>query len=158
MSEFAIEDFLNSHARLLRSIEGLNESHLSWKAAPGSWSITEVLGHLADHSIVVSFRIRAVLAGSTETLPAFSQDEWVEGQHTNEASAEEILAFFQAQLRYNGQLLQRLESYEWEKSGINIKGESVSLTDIVRGFLAHVDRHLGQIDRIKAALAEASRS
>ncbi|OWA36630.1 hypothetical protein B9G55_00675 [Saccharibacillus sp. O16] len=158
MSEAVIKDYLNSHARLEQAIEGLDDARLTWKAAASSWSITEVLGHLADHSIVVSFRIRAVLAGSTERLPAFSQDEWVESQRSNEASAAEILAFFHSQLRYNGQLLHRLAPHEWEKNGINAQGDSVRITDIVRGFAAHVDRHLGQIDRIKAAQAEASRS
>lgn len=158
MSEAIIEDFLDTHERLRRAIEGEDERRLTWKASAESWSITEVLGHLADHSIVVSFRIRSVLAGSTEKLPAFSQNEWVERQHTNEASAAEILDFFQAQLRYNGQLLRRIEPHEWEKSGVNFKGETVRIADIVRGFSAHVDRHLGQIDRIKAAQTAASPS
>jgi len=158
MSESVIEDFLDTHARLTRAIEGLDEQRLVWKASSNSWSVTEVLGHLADHSIVVSFRIRAVLAGSQQTLPTFAQDEWVENQHTNAGSAEDILAFFQAQLRYNGLLLRRLEPHEWEKSGVNAQGNTVSIADIVRGFSAHVDRHLGQIDRIKAAQAAASKA
>ncbi len=158
MSEPIIEDFLDTHERLRRAIEGEDERRLTWKASAESWSITEVLGHLADHAIVVSFRIRSILAGSTETLPAFSQNEWVEQQHTNEASAAEILDFFRAQLRYNGQLLRRLEPHEWGKSGVNVKGETVRIADIVRGFSAHVDRHLGQIDRIKAAQKAASPS
>ncbi|MDO3409126.1 DinB family protein [Saccharibacillus sp. CPCC 101409] len=154
MSESIIEEFLETEVRLRRAIEGLDEERLSWKASPNSWSVKEVLGHLVDHSIVVSFRIRAVLAGTQERLPAFAQDAWVEGQHTNEGSAADILEAFHAALRYNGLLLRRLEPSEWEKNGINAQGGTVSIADIARGFSAHVERHLGQIDRIKAAQAE----
>ncbi|MCQ4086187.1 DinB family protein [Saccharibacillus sp. JS10] len=151
MSQPIIDDFLDTHHRLFQAIEGLDESDVSWKASPSSWSVTEVLGHLADHSIVVSFRIRAVLAGSQSILPAFDQEKWVTSQHSHAQSAASILAFFQAQLTYNGALLQRLEADHWQKSGIHPQGNPVTITDIVKGFSAHVDRHIQQIDRIKAA-------
>ncbi|WP_172194072.1 DinB family protein [Saccharibacillus qingshengii] len=157
MSESGIADFSDTSRRLRQAIEGLDERELTWKAAPGSWSITEVLGHLSDHSLVVSFRLRAVLAGSTETLPAFAQNAWVENQHTNEGATGDILEAFQALLKFNTLLLRRLEPHEWEYGGVNAQGSRVTIADIVRGFSAHVDRHLGQIDRIRAAQAEESR-
>ncbi|WP_379155523.1 DinB family protein [Paenibacillus sp. sgz5001063] len=149
MSNAQIRDYLYTYDQLAQSIEGLTEEQLRWKATPDSWSVTEVLAHLADHSIVISFRIRDILAGTKVQLPAFNQDAWVSGQHSNAGHAADSLELFHSLLHYNGLLFNRLKTSEWEKSGINFKGEVVRITDIVRSFTAHVQTHLVQIERIK---------
>lgn len=149
MSRDLIHDYAATQQQLEEAIEGLSEEQLKWKAAPDSWSITEVLSHLADHSIVVSFRIRDILADTEAQLPAFNQDAWVSGQYANQGKAADSLTLFRSLLQYNSLLLGRLTAGDWEKSGINFKGETVSIKDIIRGFTAHVQSHLAQIERIK---------
>ncbi|ETT55692.1 DinB family protein [Paenibacillus sp. FSL P4-0338] len=151
MSSVSVEldSYLNTHGQLVQAVEGLSEEQLRWKAEPSSWSVTEVLAHLADHSIVVSFRIRDILADTKVQLPAFQQDAWVSGQHSNQGKAADSLELFSSLLHYNRLLLGRLSPAEWEKSGINFKGEPVRITDIVRSFTAHVQNHLAQIERVK---------
>jgi uncharacterized damage-inducible protein DinB len=146
-----IQAFLDTYGQLAEAVAGLSGDELRWKEAPGKWSVTEVLAHLADHSIVTSFRVRAILAGSTARLPAFEQDPWVAGQKANEAGADDILAAYRALLHYNAQLFSRLTDEELAKTGVNARGESVSIADLIRGFVRHVHNHLGQIDRIKQA-------
>ncbi|GAB6928972.1 hypothetical protein JCM10914A_29550 [Paenibacillus sp. JCM 10914] len=153
MSEIQIEAFVNTHAQLLAAVAGLSEDQLQWKQAPNIWSVQEVLSHLVDHSIVISFRIRDILAGTTSQLPAFNQDAWVSGQYSNEGKAADILEAFQGLLHYNSLLLRRLNAVDATKTGINFKGDTVSVSDIVSGFARHVQNHLGQIERIKLAAA-----
>ncbi|ETT62817.1 DinB family protein [Paenibacillus sp. FSL H8-0457] len=153
MSKFPIEAFVNTHDQLLAAVAGLSEDQLQWKQAPHIWSVQEVLSHLVDHSIVTSFRIRDILAGTTAQLPAFNQDAWVSGQYSNEGRAADILEAFRALLHYNSLLLRRLSAADAAKTGINFKGETVSVSDIVSGFTRHVQNHLGQIERIKLAAA-----
>ncbi|MEK3713416.1 DinB family protein [Paenibacillus sp. FSL R7-0333] len=151
MSSVSVElaSYLNTHGQLVQALEGLSEEQLKWKAEPSSWSVTEVVAHLADHSIVVSFRIRDILADTKVQLPAFHQDAWVSGQHSNQGRAADSLELFRSLLHYNSLLLGRLSDAEWEKSGINVKGETVRIADIVRSFTAHVQNHLAQIERVK---------
>lgn len=153
MSKFPIEAFVNTHDQLLAAVAGLSEDQLQWKQAPHIWSVQEVLSHLVDHSIVISFRIRDILAGTTAQLPAFNQDAWVSGQYSNEGRAADILEAFRGLLHYNSLLLRRLSAADAAKTGINFKGETVSVSDIVSGFTRHVQNHLGQIERIKLAAA-----
>jgi len=153
----SVEEYLNTYDRLTAAIAGLSDEQLVWKASEKSWSVTEVLAHLTDHNIVVSFRIRDVLAGTEARLPAFAQDEWVAGQHSNEGNAADILVAFRGLLLYNSLLFRRLTPEDWGKTGVNFKGQTVSVADIAQGFANHVGHHLGQIDRIKQAEA-ASRS
>ncbi|AIQ28156.1 MULTISPECIES: DinB family protein [Paenibacillus] len=157
MSSVELTEYLNTHGQLVQALEGLSDEQLKWKAEPASWSVTEVLSHLADHSIVVSFRIRDILADTKVQLPAFNQDAWVSGQHSNQGKATDSLELFRSLLHYNSLLLGRLSAAEWEKSGINVKGDTIRIADIVRSFTAHVQTHLAQIQRIRQG-AEAGLS
>lgn len=125
MSKVQISNFLSTHNQLVHATAGLSEEQLKWKAAPTSWSITEVLAHLADHSIVVSFRIRDILAATTAQLPVFNQDAWVSGQYANSGSASDSLELFRSLLYYNSLLFERLSAEDWEKSGVNFKGKTL---------------------------------
>ncbi|RUT28967.1 DinB family protein [Paenibacillus zeisoli] len=156
MSTIHIPDYLDTYRVLEQATTDLSPEELKWKASPESWSITEVLAHLADHNFVVSFRIRDVLAGTTAQLPAFDQDAWVYGQKANESRIEDILGVYQALLQYNSLLFERLTDSDWKKTGVNFKGETVTAEAIVSGFIRHVHHHLGQINRIKEALAARS--
>ncbi|RTE10148.1 DinB family protein [Paenibacillus whitsoniae] len=144
--------YLHTHAQLQEAIAGISEEQLTWKPRSDQWSLTEVLSHLADHNLVVSFRIRAILAGATAQLPAFDQDAWVSGAKANGGSASDILAAFQALLIYNTSLFQRLSAEDWAKTGVNFKGQTLTLADVVHSFIAHVQHHLGQLERIKNVL------
>ncbi|MDQ0114080.1 DinB family protein [Paenibacillus harenae] len=150
-----VKAYLSAYDEIEQEMKELTEEQLRWKAAPGSWSVTEVLTHLADHSIVVSFRIRELLSGSETRLPAFNQDAWVSGQLGNEGDAQDILAAARAFVYYNSLLFKRLPETEWVRTAINFKGESVSLSAIITAFVAHVNGHLGQIRRIKAVESAA---
>ncbi|PQP90813.1 DinB family protein, partial [Paenibacillus sp. AR247] len=93
------------------------------------------------------------LAGTTAQLPAFEQDAWVSGQHANQGGTPDILDAFHALLTYNTLLLQRLTPEDLAKNGVNPRGQTVSVADLVNGFIRHVENHLGQIERIKQAAA-----
>lgn len=144
-----VEAYLHVYDQIEQEIEGLSDEQLRFKAAPASWSVTEVLAHLVDHSIVVSFRIREILSGSEVRLPAFNQDAWVAGQKANEGQAKDILIAARALVQYNSLLFNRLTDEEWSSTGINFKGESVAISAVVTAFVAHVQVHLAQIRRIK---------
>ncbi|OMF19754.1 hypothetical protein BK133_29650 [Paenibacillus sp. FSL H8-0548] len=153
-----VQAYLQAYDQIEQEIEEWSDDLLKWKAAPESWSVTEVLTHLVDHSIIVSFRIREILAGSEVRLPVFNQDAWVSGQRANEGSTKDILLAARAIVSYNSLLFNRLTEEDWSKSGINFKGEAVTIAAIVPAFVAHVKHHLAQIHRIKQAQADSVNS
>ncbi|MBB6675142.1 DinB family protein [Cohnella nanjingensis] len=155
MSAFAqeIEAYSRTYEELKGAVRGLNAEELRWKPAPDKWSVTEVLAHLVDHAIVISFRIREILSGSEARLPGFGQDAWVAGQRANETEAADVLEAFRALVAYHVLLLRRLPDADWDRSAVNFKGETVTLRQVVRAFAVHTHNHVGQIERIKAACA-----
>ncbi|WP_018757679.1 DinB family protein [Paenibacillus terrigena] len=151
MSEINLEALLNTHGQLVNAVQGLSEEQQKWKPSPEAWSVQEVVSHLVDHSFVISFRIRDILAGTSAQLPAFGQDAWVSGQHSNRGQLSDVLDAFHAILEYNSLLIERLSDEELEKTGVNFKGETVSIKTIIQGFIRHIQGHLGQIERTKQA-------
>lgn len=152
-TESIISAYTQAYNEIEQEISGLSEQQLRWKSSPTSWSVTEVLAHLVDHSIVVSFRIREILAGSQVKLPAFDQDAWVAGQKANEEHVSQLLTIAHGLVQYNSGLLGRLDEQEWNKTGINFIGEPVSISAIIPAFVAHVQNHVNQVRRIKQEAA-----
>src|ERR1700747_1451007 len=62
--------------KLKRAIQGLTPSQLKWRPEPAKWSIAEIIAHLADAEIVVSWRMRSVLGENGITIQPFDQDAW----------------------------------------------------------------------------------
>ncbi|MBD2844260.1 DinB family protein [Paenibacillus sp. IB182496] len=155
-----LDAYRQSFALLEQAVAGLTREELGYKPSPVKWSVTEVLAHLTDHYLVVSFRIREVLSRSAVRLPAFRQDEWVEGQHAADGDATDYLALFGALHAFHTRLFERLAPEAWTLDGINAKGERVSLEAIIAAFSAHLKLHLAQIGRTRelarAALAATS--
>ncbi|GKU79139.1 DinB family protein [Paenibacillus sp. L3-i20] len=154
----SIELYVYTTQQLSQAIENLTDVELKWKAAPNEWSVTEVLAHLVDHSIIVSFRIKEILSGSGVRLPAFKQDEWVTSQKSNEGNAEDLLTTFEALIHYNSQLFGRLSPDDWEKSSINANGDVVTLSALIHAFIAHLQVHLLQIAKIRNGVSGSSHS
>ena len=54
--DYAYDYLKQSQKRIMKSVKGLNETQLNFKASPGSWSIAECIEHLAiSESLIFSF-------------------------------------------------------------------------------------------------------
>ncbi|NEW05090.1 DinB family protein [Paenibacillus sp. SYP-B3998] len=150
-----LQKFTNTYEQLRSAVEGLTDDQAKWKASETKWSVTEVLSHLVDHSLITSFRIRKIVAESRAgviQIPSFDQDPWVSSSKANDSSVAEVLDVYQSLLTYNGLFFKRLSAEDWEKSGVNVKGKTLTISELYEGFVNHVQVHLAQIDRIKQAL------
>ncbi|UUZ80145.1 DinB family protein [Paenibacillus sp. P26] len=147
-----LEAYKNTYEQLKQAVQGLTDEQLKRKEAPGKWSVTEVLSHLADHSLIFSFRIRKLISETNVQLPGFQQDLWVSESKANEGSASDYLSLFQALVTFNTLLFGRLSAEDWNKSGLNFKGEPVTAAESLAAFTKHVQTHLAQIERIKQTL------
>jgi hypothetical protein len=155
MSEIAektIADYKLAHVELRQRIEGLTEKQLKWKPAPEKWSVKEVLAHLVDSAFVHSIRIRKLVAeaDSGPVLLLYDQDAWVARARSNDGDIEDILGTLESVIRYNALFYERLSAEDWGKSGV-LDSKTVTVFDLFQGFFRHIDIHLAQIDRTKAA-------
>lgn len=57
-------------------IERASEAELKQRPAPGKWSVTEIIAHLAEDELTSTWRYRQMLELDGVELPGFDQDLW----------------------------------------------------------------------------------
>ena len=58
-------------------VAGLNEDTAGLPTAPGKWSVTQTLMHVADAERVFAFRLLWFARADGAALPGFDQDKWM---------------------------------------------------------------------------------
>jgi DinB superfamily/ChrR Cupin-like domain len=141
------------HSRLLLAIHGIPEADLRRPEREGKWSVADVIAHLGDLELVYAVRIRTILAGAggEQPLPSLAQDHWVERVHRREPVSE-LLEQLWFHRRMNLALRERLSEEELSRSGVHPEYGPITVADAFGRIERHDAKHLGQIERIKAAL------
>ena len=89
-------------SKLLHQI-GAERANIS--IAPGKWSSTQILCHLADCELVFAYRLRQTLAEEGHVIQPFDQDKWA--VNYTETSADEALALYTALRKWNLSLIHK---------------------------------------------------
>lgn len=143
----ALRDF---PTRLTRAIDGLSDEALRRPEAEGKWSIAEVIAHLAQFELIVGHRIRSIVSADTPPLVAFDQERWVRDVYRGEPAAE-LIEQLAAIRSINLKFLERLREDEWSRAGIHPQYGHNTIRQLIDRFEKHQEKHLGQIERIKAS-------
>jgi hypothetical protein len=148
-----IDVLRDSPAAARRAVAGLSIAQLRRPEAPGKWSITHVLRHLADSEVVWGWRMRLILAQDRPPITGYDQDLWAERLHYADSDPAESLDAFTVLRRDNLRLLERATPEDMQRVGVHSeRGEESA--GYLRGLYAGHDLlHLNQIERIKKAIA-----
>lgn len=136
--------------KLARLIKGATPAKLRKRPAPEKWSPAEILAHLADAEIVVSWRIRSILGAPGTPIQAFDQDAWVIAGHYGKRDARKSLEQFRVLRETNLALYKMLTPEQWKHYGIHAERGEESIERIVQMMAGHDINHLEQIERILA--------
>lgn len=139
-------------SRLTEATEGLDEPRAQRLERDGGWSVADVVAHLGDLELVYAVRIRTILAGAGDTpLAALNQNAWIERVHRREPLGE-LLERFRQQRAHNIALLERLDAEELERSGIHPQYGPITVRAAAERLVRHDQKHLAQLERIKAGV------
>lgn len=129
-------------------LRGVPEQLLRRPEAPGKWSVTEVVQHLADSELVLGFRTRMILSEDWPPLQGYDQDKWASLFRYSEVSYESALAQLGVLRGANLALLRRLGPAELERVGMHSERGPESLGHLMRLMAAHDLVHRRQIERV----------
>jgi DinB superfamily len=139
---------------LAKLIKPLTRRQLSQRPEPSKWSITEILAHLADSEIVLSWRMRLVICQNGSLLHATDQDMWEQTLDYHRHDPKVSLEIFRVLREHNLRMLKALPQNLWENYGMHSERGKETLTHIVRMYAGHDLNHLAQMEKI----AKQSRS
>jgi DinB family protein len=128
---------------------GLSEELLSRRPAPGEWSVEELLGHLWDSEIALSFRSRMILAQDTPQLAGYDQDAWAT---LAKPTFAELLDAFGALRTANLALIKGTPEDRWDRVGVHAERGPMSFRVLLETQAGHDRAHLRQLEQTIAAV------
>ncbi len=139
-----------SPKEIAAAILGLPDVTLRYKPSPEKWCILEILAHLADMEIVLSYRIRQMLADEKPVIAPIDQDAWARNLGYMESAPAELIALYGLNRHATLQLLRRLKPEDLKKSAYHPESQQdATVAEMVGRIGVHGANHLAQIERLK---------
>jgi hypothetical protein len=137
--------------KLGRLIACASAAKLRKRAAPGKWSASEILAHLADCEIVTAWRMRQILGAPGTPIQPFDQDAWAAAGHYEKRDARKSLEQFRVAREGNLALLKSLTAEQWKHHGVHAERGVETIEHITYMMAGHDLNHTTQVERIVAA-------
>ena len=118
-------------------------------AAPGQWSIRQIVAHLADAEMVGAVRMRLVVAENNPVLTAFDQDAWTRNLDYAARKPKSSLESFRRLRSENHALLKDLPVAAFARAGNHTERGLITLEQLVEGYAEHAESHARQIQGIR---------
>ena len=143
--EQIITQLTQNAARISAMVAGVSPEQARWKPAPESWSILEVINHLADEERL-DFRVRLdyILHRPGQPWPPIDPQGWVISRGYNQRELPASLESFLAARRDSLEWLGRLQQPDWAATD-NAPFGPITAGEILAAWAAHDLLHLRQL-------------
>lgn len=129
-------------------IKGKTKKALTQRSAPDKWSVAEIVAHLADAEIAISWRLRQILSRNAVPIQAYDQDAWASKFDYAHRAPQQSLATFRTLRENNVALLKAADRKLWDNYGVHEERGNESIAHMVRMTAGHDLNHLQQIEAI----------
>lgn len=145
--------YLTGPEKLAQVVSGLAETQLDTAPRPGSWTVRQIVHHLADGDDLWKGFIKQAIGnpGGEFSLAwywSMPQDEWAARWQYAARDIEPSLALFRSIREHIGQLLETNPHAWHNKLTVQLpqgKSETVTIGEIVEMQAHHVEHHLSAI-------------
>ena len=127
-------------------LKAIGPGRIDSPPAPGKWSATEIVCHLADCEIVFAFRFRQTLAEDGPTIQPFDQDKWA--ARYSGVPAAEAFAAFSALRNLNLRLIRDALPGAAGRKMTHPERGTMTFQSVVETMAGHDLNHLGQLRKI----------
>jgi hypothetical protein len=130
------------------------DDQAKWKPADGSWSILEVVTHLADEEVEdFRTRVRMTLESPAESWPKIDPPGWAVERRYNEGNLPAALDRFVSERSASIAWLRGLAGPDWSSAYEHPKFGPIHAGDLLAAWAAHDALHLRQIAKRMFQLA-----
>ncbi len=130
-----------------------------FKPSPESWSIHEVIVHLADSETNAALRARLLIAEPGRPVMAYDQDAWAVKLNYHDQDVEDALKMVKIARKTTLALLKSLPAETFENTIIHPEYEKpYTFTMWLTVYSEHIPGHIQQIKQIVQAWKEAGKS
>jgi len=137
-------------------LKGVPESEGNVRHAPYTWSIKEVIGHLADSEQIFGARALRFARADTTPLPGFDEKPYVAAGEFDRASLRDLVNRFEALRRSHLYMFRTLSDEAWLRKG-EVDGKQVSVRALAYGMVGHARHHTAILRQRLAGAALAAK-
>lgn len=130
-------------------VQGVDEERARERPDEDSWSIVEVVAHLADAEANAYERVRRMLAEDNPTFEGYDEQEWARARNYRAMHFGTALRRFEEHRAAQIGLLEQLDSDGWERPARHNQLGAITVSSITAHMTAHDAIHLAQIARIR---------
>jgi hypothetical protein len=142
MNRNSIEVYAAGGQKLRQAVQGLSRDELLARPGPGSWSIQELVIHLADSEEIAVDRMKRIVTEDNPPLLYADETAYVERLFPVEQSLEDALTIFEVGRRQWSRVLKLLPDDAFLRQGTHNRKGIVTLGGMVEGYARHLDHHL----------------
>ena len=143
--------------KLAALLKGRTGKQLTRRPAPDKWSVAEIVAHLADAELAISWRLRQILANNAIPIQAYDPDLWAKTFNYARRDPRQSLANFRILREANIALLKSVPRKLWENYGVHAERGNESVKHVVNMVAGHDLNHLRQVEAILKNAKEKDR-
>jgi len=127
--------------QVIVKLAGLKGERASFRYAPDKWSVTEIMGHLADSERIFAYRLLRIGRGDDTPLAGFDDPGYVRAGAFERRSFTDVLDEWAAARKATLLMVRGMPSEAWTRRG-RANDHVVSARALAYIILGHVDHHL----------------
>lgn len=135
--------------RLKQRVLSLNEEELELTYKPGSWTVRQIVHHLADSHMNMWIRVKHTLSQNNPTIQPYNQNIWADSVDYKTAHLGDSLLIFEGIQHRFSNLLIHLSEDDFKRTYIHPEyGKTFSLSEVTQLYAWHGMHHVAQIEGI----------
>jgi hypothetical protein len=154
MDRAIIEQLEPAVDRLKAAVAGLSREDLLAFPVPGTWSIQQIVIHVADSDLIIGDRIRRMIAEDRPLLMNADENLWIKNLFPEEQLIDDALALMKVHRRQLARVLRKLPDAAFDRVGIHSARGVVSVGWFVEALNTHLDHHVKFIDQKRKLLGK----
>ncbi|GIO25260.1 YfiT family bacillithiol transferase [Oceanobacillus sp. J11TS1] len=145
-----VEEIETYTIRLRETVDGLNDDELARTYRDGSWTVRQLVHHIADSQLNMYQRLKLALTDENPTVPAFDQDKWAI-QPDTKLPVESSIRMLEGINERIVSLGYSLTEEQLDRAFTLQKGDKITVATKIAKLAWHEKHHLAHI---KIALSE----
>jgi len=130
--------------RVVALLSVVSNEKAAFRYAPGKWSVTEIIGHLADTERILAYRVLRIGRGDQTPLPGFDENTYVPGGAFDRRPVADVVEEWVATRNATIALVRGMPSEAWTRRG-RANERDVSARALMYIILGHVEHHLAML-------------
>lgn len=138
--------FSGGHAQLVKQLYYVPEEAIHYKPTADTWSISDIIVHLADSETYGFIRAKKIIAESGDSVTVYNKQIWADNlfyDQMNYLDALDLIRLLRKNL-YN--VLKLVSPDTWQNYVYHPESGKITLMDWIQQNITHIDVHVQQIN------------